>query len=621
MTNAWWFFAPVAVLSLASIGAGTLCLRPARRLSAALPCWLVLTLEYFLGQGALTTLFLSLGLAGRFTPAWVRPPLAALAIAGIAGIWLRRRDVLADAGRAWDAWRNASIPWQTVSLATAGLFLYGLTSVAGQLWVDAPAFYLAMARLIAGTGHLTALPGYDTFSAVGLFGELHMAALFTLGMDGTTPRVLSWVACIPTMVVAYGLSRVCGVGRRGAVITVAAAVTTSSIVSLWGAGKTDLFAIGPALAACLVVVAQWDQDRLGPAPFIAGLLFGSAALSKVSYLVAFLPALAILMVWQRAHVRPRHRLVAVVLASLPVGLLFGAGFLLVFGQNLVKNQIILGAPFATFPVDPVFSAATVQRLLLTYPFAVTYGRYWGQAGTLSPIVLAFLPLVFVYLRWPARWRESRLLAVSVGATAGLLAWLVLFPSIITMRYVQATLLLFAIPGAAAAEIATRRSALLALIIPAGILVTIVATPRHTYGPTFSSPRTALAEMIGRPYTCKGSHPFEADCQAQVSINRAARAGDRVLGLSYLRFWLEPHLMRDMSSVHEVGRILSCPDGPCPPDVFWTRVREARPGFRFILNDAATHPVPAGALEAPPPDIEVRPIYQLGQISAWEVRPR
>ena len=622
MTNAWSYFAPVLLLSVASLGAGTLCLRPARALVAALPCWLVLALEYFLGQGVLATLFLVLGLTGRFTPGWVITATVAFAVAGVAGLWLRRRSVVADAERAWREWRDASILWQGVALASALLFLYGFTSVAGALWVDSPAFYMAMSRLLAGTGHLTALRGYDHFSAIGLFGELHMAALFVLGMDGTGPRVLSWVAFIPTLVVVYGLARVCGVGRRGATITVAAAVTTTSIVSLWGAGKADLFAVGPALAACLVIVALWDQDRLGPAPFFGGVLFGFAALSKLSYIVAFLPALTILMIWQRAHARRLTGPVGIVLASIPIGLLFSAGFLLAFGQNLVKNQIILGTPLASFPMDPFFSPATVRRLLLTYPLVVVYGRYWGQAGTLSPIVLAFLPLAFFYLRWPTSWRGSRLLALGVGATAGLLAWLVLFPSIVTMRYIQATLLLFAIPGAAAAEIATRRSTLLALIIPAGILATVVATPRHTAQfVTFADVRTTIAEILSRPYTCKGSYPYETDCQAQVSINRMARPGDRVLGLSYLRMWLDPQVMREMSSVFEVSHVLFCADGPCSREIFWARIREASPGFRFILNDAITHPVPAGALESPPPDVELRPIYQMRHISAWEIRRR
>ena len=623
MTNVFWFVAPVLVLSLASVGAGVLCLRPARTLTTALPRWLVLPLEYFVGQGVLTTLLLGLGLSGHFVAGWLVPPIGVLAIVGAVSLAARWRDSLADAGRAWRAWLGASLAWKIVAVATAGIFLYGFTSVAGALWVDSPAFYMAMSRLIAGTGRLTALPGYNSFSAIGLFGELHMAALFTLGMSGTTPRVLSWVAFIPTIAVVYGLSRVCGLGRRGAVITVAAAVSTSSIASLWGGGKADLFAIGPALAACVIIVSLWDRDRLGPAPFLAGLLFGYAALSKVSYIVAFLPALTILMVWQRAHVRRPQGLIALAAAALPIGLAFSAGFLLAFGQNLLKNQVILGAPFAFFGSEPFFSAKTVRRLLLTYPLVVTYGRYWGQMGTLSPIVLGFLPLVVFYLRWPARWLDSRLLAVSLAATAGLAAWIVLFPSIITMRYIQATLLLFAIPAAAAAEIATRRSTLLSLLVPAGVLAAIVATPRHTaiVVPTFSSARATLAAIAGPPHACKGSSPYEADCLAHVAINQLAKPGDRVLGLSYLRFWLDPGLLQIMSSANEVNHVLYCAGGPCPRDDFWARYRDAQPGYRFILHDDVSHPTAASVFGDPPADIELRQLFSSGPISAWEVRRR
>jgi hypothetical protein len=614
MTREFWFFGPVLLLSLGSIGAGVVALRPARELTAALPRWLVLALEYYVGQGVLTTLFLALGLAGRFSPAWLLPPLVAYAIVGVIGIATRWSHSVADARRAWLAWRAAPVAWKVVSVATAGLFLSGFSSVAGWLIVDAPAFYMAMARYIAGTGALTALPGYDLFSAVGLYGELQMAALFALGMDGTTPRVLSWVVCIPIIVVVYGLSRLCGLGRRGAVITIAVVVTSSSITSIWGSGKTDLFAIGPALAACVVVLALWDRDRLGPAPLIAGLLFGFAALAKLSYVVAFLPALTILMVWQRAHVRRPQGIVRLAAAAVPIGLMFSAGFLLAFGQNLVKNYLILGTPFANFPIAPVFSPATVRRIVLTYPLVLTYGRYWGQVGTLSPIVLAFLPLAAAYLRWPARSAESRLLALGLGAAAGLLIWVVLYPSIVMLRYFEATLLLLALPAAAAAEVATRRSTVLAWVVPAGILVTLAITPKHDVVPTFTSLHATLAMVAGPHQVCKGSAPFEADCHAEVEINQAVKPGDTVLGLSYVRFWLDPEIMRTMSTSDEIGWIRHCPNGPCPDDIFWARVRKM--GFRFILHDALSHKLPP-----PPPDIELRRIYHAGNLSSYEILTR
>lgn len=621
MTNAFWFVAPLLVLALASAGAGALCLRPATAIRTSLPAWLTTVLEYFVGQGVLTTYFLGLALAGQFHTPWIALPLGMLAAVGAVVLAARRRDWSATAQRAHAAWRSASLAWKVLSGATAALFAYGFTSVAGDLWVDSPAFYMAMSRLIAGTGRLTALPGYDYFSAIGLFGELHMAALFSLGMTGTSPRVLSWVAFVPTVAVIYGLARLCGLGRRGTLLTIAATVSTSSIASLWGAGKADLFAIGPALAAVVIVLALWDRQRLGAAPFVSGLLFGYAALSKVSYLVAFLPGLAVLLLWQRILVTRPPRQGSLVMASLPVALLFGCGVLIAFGQNFVKNALILDTPFARFAMDPFFSDATTVRLLVTYPFAVTYGRYWGQAGTLSPIVLAFLPLIPFYLRWPAAAGQSRLLAVSVAAVVSLVAWLVMFPSIITMRYIQATLLLFALPAAAAAENATRRSRLLAVVIPVGVLMTLASTPPHTaiVFPTFSSPRATLAAVMGSQEGCAGSHPFEADCLAHTSINAAARPGDRVLGLSYLRYWLEPTLMQNMSSVDEVNQFLACSSGPCSAAEFWDRFLRNEPGFSFILLDATTHPLTDGVLTQPPPGVVVRRLFVSGNISVHEVR--
>ena len=412
-------------------------------------------------------------------------------------------------------------------------------------------------------------------------------------------------------------------GRCGAVITVAAAVSTSSIASLWGGGKADLFAIGPALAACVIIVSLWDRDRLGPAPFLAGLLFGYAALSKVSYIVAFLPTLTILMVWQRAHGRRPQGLIALAAAALPIGLAFSAGFLLAFGQNLLKNQVILGAPFAFFGSEPFFSAKTVRRLLLTYPLVVTYGRYWGQMGTLSPIVLGFLPLVVFYLRWPARWLDSRLLAVSLAATAGLAAWIVLFPSIITMRHIQATLLLFAIPAAAAAE--DRHTAIgapLAARSRGGARRDCGHAAAHGHRRPDVLERTRDAGRNRRAAArLQGIDPYEADCLAHVAINQLAKPGDRVLGLSYLRFWLDPGLLQIMSSANEVNHVLYCAGGPCPRDDFWARYRDAQPGYRFILHDDVSHPTDASVFRDPPADIELRQLFSSGPISAWEVRRR
>jgi hypothetical protein len=354
------------------------------------------------------------------------------------------------------------------------------------------------------------------------------------------------------------------------------------------------------------------------------LLAGFSSVAKVSYIVAFLPGLVALVAWQRAFaVKLRHHGVDVqawVSSAAQAMAVLAAGFVVAFGPNLFKNYVILGMPFASYPIDPYFSPATTRWLLLSYPFALTYGEYWAQAGTLSPLVLALAPLALFYLRKPDDWLSSRLLAVTMVAVTGLAAWLILFPSVITMRYFQVTTLMFGIPAAAGAEEAVRRSPILAWIVPAAVLVALAMTPAQSdrIVPTFSNYRAVLSAISGPHGPCSGSSPFRGDCAAQTAINSKAAPGDRVLVLTYLRYWLRPDLMRSMSTAAEVTQFLVCPARVCSVEEFWTRYRAARPGFRFIVHDSTTHILHDGTFESTPPGIQVRKMLSAGTTTAYEV---
>ena len=75
-----------------------------------------------------------------------------------------------------------------------------------------------------------------------------MAALFRLGMAGTDPRVLPWVSYIPTLGLLYGVARLSGVGRRGALLACVIGPLSSSASKVGGLWETDLLAVGPASA-------------------------------------------------------------------------------------------------------------------------------------------------------------------------------------------------------------------------------------------------------------------------------------------------------------------------------------------------------------------------------------
>ena len=620
---------PVVVLSLASLGVGLLLLSPTR-LRARHPLWLHASIAFVLGQGVLGTAFEFIALAGRFTSAVVARTVSVAALAAVVMLVREHRSWRRELTRGWHAWLEASLVWKTVALTVAGFFIYGFSSIGGWLIVDAPAFYMAIAKMIGGTGHLAALPGYDSFSSVGLIAELHMAALYAMGQTGTDPRILPWASFLPTMGLFYGLARTCGLTRRGALLTLAMLVSSSAVVELWGSGKTDLLALGPAIAACILVLTWWDQPSDATPLAIAGLLTGFACVIKLSYLVAFVPVVAVLTLWRTVAMEAGGRLSAtwrqMLASSLHAAASLSACFTVAFVPHLLKNWLLLGSAFAPTEAVPFFSRDTTIRLLLTYPFALTYGRYWGQLGTISPLVLAYAPLAVFYGPKALHWTRNRILAVGSAAAVGMLAWLILYPSMLAPRYFLATPLLFALPAAAAAESLSRRHAFLPILVAPAIFVAIAVTPRHadaTGGLVFNGFRTALSRLAGPQGPCSESAPFDIECAAAESINARAARGDRVLILSWVRVWLRSDLLLAGSHTAELNRFLVCHAAGCDPSEFWTIFR-TQPHFRFILHDKAAfgfgfHPrVLPGAFDSPPPDVHVRRLFSMPTIDAYEV---
>jgi len=611
---------PVLLLSLSSLGTGLLCLA-ATGLRARMSLWLYAAIAFAFGQGVLATAFEFAALAGWLTTAVVATLMSAGAVVALVAFARTLPEWRATVVRACRAWLAAGLVWKVIALAVVLFFVYGFSAVGGWLIVDSPAFYLAIAKMVGGTGRLTALPGYDPFSSIGLLAELLTAALFRLGMSGTDPRVLPWVSFVPTLALLYGLARACGLGRRGSVLVAAMAVSSSAVVMLWGSGKTDLLAVGPAVAACVVMLVSWEAPDSRATLLVAGLLTGFACVFKLSYLIAFLPVVAVLAIWpilgrvQLGEPAGRRELFTLTFrAAVPLTI----GFLLAFAPNLVKNHVILGNAFASNALDPFFSKATTMRVVLTYPLALTYGRYWGEVGTISPLVLAYAPLALAFHPTSGHWTSNRIFAMSAAAVAGTIAWMVLCPSALAPRYILVTLLLFAIPAASAAEVLSRRRALFSVVLLAAVLVVLMVTPAHANRdyPTLVSLTRTISSILGPQTTCSGSHPFERDCVASETINAMASPGDRVLTLTWVRFWLHPDLMQAASRTDETMPYDLC--GPtCTPSAFWAIYR-ARPVFRFIIHDASSHFVPPGAFDSPPPDITVHRLFASGDISVYEV---
>jgi hypothetical protein len=279
-------------------------------------------------------------------------------------------------------------------------------------------------------------------------------------------------------------------------------------------------------------------------------------------------------------------------ALLAGGLQMGLAFTFAVGPHLIKNGVLFDNPLAPFAggslgwADQVwFTPETSRRIVLTYPLALTFGNYWAQYGNLSPLLLAFSPLALLLAR-PRSVLDSALLAVTLAALLGVVTWLIVRPAVFSPRYILATLLLFALLPARAAEEVSQREARprwLTTSVMGATSVTLVATGLFFANVVFF-PRLTLDYLNDRVPECgrDGQH-----CRSMVLINEDSQPGDRVFLASWHRYWLRGDLLQCLSADEFNGGISGD-----TPEARWQVLYQQ--GFRYLLADYSTH---AGILES------------------------
>jgi hypothetical protein len=614
---------PIALLSAACIGYGALAMTLFCSGFAKLPIAFRLTAAYFLGQGLLAGLFVVLALYGVFTFPVVLGVMVPGAIFCVATLFLYRHEMRSTCAAASRAWLLAPASWRLITFLAAGLYIYGLSAMGRLLEGDATAFYLAAAKLIAYTGRIGTLPGYDGFSWVIMTGELLYASLMLLGSPGTGARLYEWINFLPVLVSLYWVARICNLSARAAFLSAVMALTSSAAIGLWAGGKTDTFAAGPALIGIWFALASWKSDRRWNYVAMSGLFCGFAIVAKVSYLVTLLPGVMLLIHWRdigaalegirtlnwKAVVEGAGR---IVLTSL---WLFG--FLaLALAPFVIKNLMIFHAPLGLgaggLASGKWFSTRTVVRLILSYPIALTYGRYWGQLGTLSPLILAFVPLFFLMPR-NERQLFSPLMAMTISTAVALAIWMALMPSIFMPRYILATLLLFGIPAAAGAVSVSRERTLLAGVVVLAVAIVIVLTPSqvNSRSPIFD-PGRAL------DYFATGDERklFLRDPYVKVSfeVNDVAPTNDRVLLLVYPRLWLRGDLLVATSTQREVGEAKELLE--MRSERFWAYLQDKR--FNFIIVDTPQFENVAAVTRVKPAGLAFCEVRRYGNVAAFQI---
>lgn len=586
----------LAIYTLANVGIGYLVLSLIARLFSGVNLeWsnraYPIIFQFSLGSALLSGLWLLLGLGGflRGAVVWlVLLPLFALAARSL----LRGRVLelrLASLSGLQVIHTNPAFSLLVTLISGVALWL-GVLAYLRPPFGDADAFYMVYPKIIAATGALIAMPGgYHDFSTIGLSGELHFAALMVIGTPAMA-KLFAWIAGIGMILLLKDITRRVGGGMVAQVVAIAMLITSTTFSDYLSDGKTDLFAalIGLAAIYSLLLARESPMAKIHIA--IAGLLTGFALTAKLSFIVALLPAVALLVILQEVSgdsyspISDRFKRTTKALAILCLGISIA------FLPHLLKNQLLFGhalAPFVgmkeNWANQPAwFSPTDTLRIVSTYPAALVFGLYPLMGGNMSFLWLAAFPLILFVPRheWSLR---NPLVQVTLSAVAGLICWLAVKGSVFAPRYILTTLVLLIPLPAIAFEyiwLNESRPRLISLGFTVLAAIALLAVP-------FTPPAgvwTALPEKIityikdGRP---ECGLAISSYCEGLNSLNVKAIEGERVFIAGYYTYWLRPDLLQCINEPDDYGLF-----NQVTSSEVWSALYHN--GFAHIAVQKATH---------------------------------
>jgi hypothetical protein len=346
--------------------------------------------------------------------------------------------------------RSLRLPrlWLPVLVLLVVLVAYlGLATVSPP-GTDAMAVYMTQAKLIAATGRLVPVRDYESFFQFGLTAELNYAALIILEGEIAAKMSVFFVA-LASAAILWAITARVGLGLIGRWAALVMLFTSTAFTLVLWDGKTDLYANLFGLAT-IYWALRLGERPLWMASLMVGVMAGLAVTNKPSLLVVLPPMILILATWRFGALgRAREMTPSWPVALIGAILLIGVGALLAAAPVVVKNFVLLNEPLAPFlyihggsGVDFTqtwYTPENTRWIVLTYPFALTLGKYPMQHGTLSALTLAFLPLMLMR-NIAARRAPAPLRFLTIAALVAVLAWIVTCPSILAPRYILPAIL-------------------------------------------------------------------------------------------------------------------------------------------------------------------------------------
>jgi len=236
--------------------------------------WAILSSSFLLGLGILASLWLFLGLGSLF-----KKPLIWAIIIGIIVLSMPiilpifRGFVFPKVKGMTKIFRNLSF-WKIILLGLIFLiFSYGLLALTTLPQDDAEAFYMVLPKIMASSERLRPQPNYYNFSQIGLMGEMHFAALMSIG-NAAAAQFLLWTTSLSIAGLLISLGAMLKLSNRGQIITLIILFTTSTFTLYISGGKVDLFGAAFGLATYLWVLSAFKNNKINITALILAGLFG-----------------------------------------------------------------------------------------------------------------------------------------------------------------------------------------------------------------------------------------------------------------------------------------------------------------------------------------------------------
>ena len=419
----------------------------------------------------------------------------------------------------------------------------------------------------------------DLFVASMFQTGIMYSALIQLAGDQAA-RLYSWLNGTILLLLGLALAETLGLSRRARLLVPALMLSSTALLDLMGDGKVDLASAAPALAAVYLLAAScrsyWPKER-----WLIGFLAGQAIVDR-PFNAFILPALIGAFLWQLAPRSPAAGPAPWRPQSVMLHMAAGAIPWMLF--HLAANWAVLGEPFA-FVKDVIGAVPTrwqwampagqVWLFRMLYPVVVSLYNTPQSLGTISPAVLAFLPMLF-HPGSRSAFRGSRpLLALVFAAAITLAGWVLLTFVVFEIRYVLVLWIVLFLPLAVwidaslSGDDAVLRSGTRAFLVILWIflLLRLIFITVDTYSPV---------DPQGSAH-CEGL----TICDSLAPVNDQAPSGERVLTLTAYRYYLRADLFACSTTHAEYASLRSLTGGPM--EEFWREVY--REGYGYIAAES------------------------------------